>query len=509
MAVVYEGQGHWWLPGKEEKKVAGTITFDSEKGGNLSLIGALSRWTDFAEVVPTDGGGVRMDRTLAVEERTGNYPMVYGQINGKAVTLQDAYQTHVSENLMLGEASEERVHVNRVFTDVWWGEGESPAADALSVSLAYLDDWALEQYIGEKLIYNQADSRIKGLELHVEKREDRFVLLEDGTTFTLRYHYGNGGRRSTKRHLSQGYSLRLDLPEVTPVNDAIDIASDFQDLVSIATGRNAAFQHVWGFHPDLARELDPEDKAGKRTPFPFEVFARWNIQDRAAKPDEIEPHEMFFTFADLGGMEGIEKWMRPAKKYRSTLGRTMGIRARDGMFMSDRLLNYAAALEGFDRQKTGVTTNDLPARLRRCIDLAGEPFKALIGHVTWWVEAVTWHRNDIAHHLGREPRGPAVQQHYLAESLYWLAVYVMLREADAPQEVYDRIGAHQHFHYLGPKIRAAVTAYGQAAAQPSPATSPTPALETASTRNMAADADASPDAASAPDAAPDAAPEQP
>ena len=284
--------------------------------------------------------------------------------------------------------------------------------------------------------------------------------------------------------------------------------------MSIATGRNAEYQHIFGYHPDLKRTLDPDDDTKDR-PFPFELFATWNIRDRAAKPDEISNHELFFTFDDLGGMDGITKWMRAAKQYRSTLGRTMSIRAREGMFMSDRLLNYTAALEGFDRQKTGVPTNDLPARLRRCIDLAGEPFKALIGHVTWWVEAVTWHRNDIAHHLGREPRGPAVQQHYLAESLYWLAVYVMLREADAPQEVYDRIGAHQHFHYLGRKIKAAVTAYGQAAAQPSPAASPTPALETAATPSTAADADATSDAGADADAtsdtasAPDAAPEQP
>lgn len=63
MTVIYEGQGHWWLPGREDRKVPGTITFDSEKGGNLSLIGALSHWTEYAEVVPAEGGGVRMDYT--------------------------------------------------------------------------------------------------------------------------------------------------------------------------------------------------------------------------------------------------------------------------------------------------------------------------------------------------------------------------------------------------------------------------------------------------------------
>jgi len=506
MTVIYEGQGHWWLPGREDKKVPGTITFDSEKGGNLSLIGALSHWTEYAEVVPTEGGGVMMEHTAEVEERSGSYPRIYGEVDGKAVTLEDAFQTHSKGNLF-GRGSEERIFVNRLFTELWWGEGETAEVTALVVNMAYLNDWAIEKYIGETHVFHDDEpGRLKRWELSIERRPARATNLDDGLTLTLQHHIGIGGRRSTERHLSQGYSLRLDFPTLTPVDDAVDVASDFQDLVSIATGRNAEYQQIYGYHPDLKRTLDPDDDTKDR-PFPFELFATWNIRDRADKPDEIQNHELFFRFDDLGGMDGITKWMRAAKQYRSTLGRTMAIRAREGMFMSDRLLNYTAALEGFDRQKTGVTTNDLPARLRRCIDLAGEPFRALVGHVTWWVEAVTWHRNDIAHHLGREPRGPAVQQHYLAESLYWLAVYVMLREADAPQEVYDRIGAHQHFHYLGPKIKAAVTAYGQAAGQPSPAASPAPALEAASTPSTAADADATPDPETAPDVAEEAMPD--
>jgi hypothetical protein len=463
---MYEGQGHWWLPGREDKKVPGTITFDSEKGGTLSLIGALSHWMDHAEVVPLEGGGVTLEPTSGTDEDSGSYPRIHGQVNGKAVTLEDAFQTHSSMNLLFGEASEERIFVNRLFTELWWRESESPATTALTINMAYLNDWAVEKPIGERHIFSEDESLPLRRELDVEQRPDRVVDLDSGGTLTLKHHIGISGRRSTERSLSQAYSVRIDFTTLTPIDDAVDVASDFQDLVSIATGRNAEYQQVFGYHPDLKRTRDSEDDT-KDLPFPFQLFATWNVRDRATKRDEIQRHELFFTFDDLGGMAGIARWMHTAQQYRSTLGRTMAIRARDGMLMSDRLLNYTAALEGFDRQKTGVTTNDLPARLRRCVELAGEPFKALIGHVPWWVEAVTWHRNDIAHHLGREPRGPAVQQHYLSESLYWLAAYVMLREADVPQEVYARIAKHQHWFYLGPKIKAAVTAYGQAA-QPTP-----------------------------------------
>ena len=140
-------------------------------------------------------------------------------------------------------------------------------------------------------------------------------------------------------------------------------------------------------------------------------------------------------------------------------------RAIAGMFMSDRLLNYVAALEGLDRKKTGIVeTRDLPARLRRCVELAGDPFKDLVGHVSHWAELVAWHRNDIAHNFGRQPRGSAAEQHYLAESAYWLSVYVMLRMADLPDAVFDRLSRHQEFAHLGGEVRAAVENWGRTAA---------------------------------------------
>jgi hypothetical protein len=153
VTVIYEGQGHWWLPGRDDKKVAGTITFDSEKGGTLSLIGALSHWTEYAEPVPTEGGGVMLEHTAEVEERSGSYPRIYGEVNGKAVTLEDAFQTHSSGSLF-GSASEERIFVNRLFTEVWWSNDEAPETTALAVNMAYLNDWAIEKYIGEHHIFH-------------------------------------------------------------------------------------------------------------------------------------------------------------------------------------------------------------------------------------------------------------------------------------------------------------------------------------------------------------------
>ena len=53
----YEVRGHWWLPGREDKKIPGDLKFDPESGGTLTLMGALSLWTDYAEPQIGENGG--------------------------------------------------------------------------------------------------------------------------------------------------------------------------------------------------------------------------------------------------------------------------------------------------------------------------------------------------------------------------------------------------------------------------------------------------------------------
>jgi hypothetical protein len=93
------------------------------------------------------------EHTAEVEERSGSYPRIHGEVSGKAVTLEDAFQTH-SNGSMFGRPSEERIYVNRLFTDVWWSDGETPGTTALAINMPYLNDWAIEKYIGEHHVFH-------------------------------------------------------------------------------------------------------------------------------------------------------------------------------------------------------------------------------------------------------------------------------------------------------------------------------------------------------------------
>lgn len=90
---------------------------------------------------------------------------------------------------------------------------------------------------------------------------------------------------------------------------------------------------------------------------------------------------MLFTFDDLGGIEGVQRWRRFAGSYRSELSRVMATPYNDQMFLEDRVTNCVAALESFDRTRRNVGNQNafLEERLREGIAFAGDPFTDLLG----------------------------------------------------------------------------------------------------------------------------------
>ena len=216
MSEEVDVQGHWWLPGHEEGKVAGNLTFNSREGGSLILNGGLSGPLDGTEMEVAENGETRHLRTLGAMERAGTYPRILGEAEGKAMTLDDCVQRE-ARGSMLGLWSREVVTVNRLYCGVHFEPGEVAGANKLSVRLACLDDWALEEYIQEEQTYAPPGRTLRSATLKVEPRDARSVLLNSGSTIRLEHIVGWEGRRETKRSLTQGYVLSLERPSVEPI----------------------------------------------------------------------------------------------------------------------------------------------------------------------------------------------------------------------------------------------------------------------------------------------------
>lgn len=429
----FEVRGQWWLPEQEGKKVAGSLIFSPEKGSKLHLIGAL-------------------DSSMT---SSGLYPRIHGLANGSEFTLEDCFRVSFKSNNFHPEDSAESVRVQQVFKGVWFTEPEEPNANQITAKIRYLTQWVGTR--GIKTIAPSGDECCEGVRpfttLQASLHPDSSATLSSGITIRLRHHLKRKAYAGTGQMLLEWYVATLDFPELISTSAAADYMSDVQDLVSIACGRMAEYDEVAFGHPAVGAGHD-----GSTHRKQIQFFVDWATRDQSKKPGEIRSSEMYFTFEDLGGMEGVRNWMESAKRHRTTLGRVMASKYRNGLFMEDRIFHRAAAIEAFARDRIGYRGVKLPGALAHCCNLAGPEFATLVGDVDEWRKIAKSYRDDIGHHYGRRPNQGGSHKYFLAESLYWLFALCMLRDSAASENVFRKISNHHSWAWLAPKVQAVVQA---------------------------------------------------
>lgn len=429
----FEVDGLWWLPDHEDQKVAGVLSYSPDSGSELRLIGTL---------------------TSARGSRDEIYERIHGIANGKQFHLEDCYQKGYSMSAFGPGGETEKIHVHHVYRGVHYTEPDEPNADRVTADLRYLTQWVGHQGISirhHSFQEEQAGKPFAALEVH--KQPDYSTRLSDGVSFKIQHRVGSAAHTGTEQALHESYVCSFEFSEVTSTSLAIEYVSDMQDLVSIASGRVAEYNELTFWHPDAAI-----GSGSSLHRVPINYFTEWITRDTSAKPGKIHASNMFFTFDDLGGIEGVRSWLETANRHRSTLGRVMASRYRTGLFVEDRLFHRAAAVEAFARDRIGYNNVKLPGALRHCRELAGDPFRELVGNLDAWSVVVKSNRDDIGHHYGRRPDQGGSATYFLSESLYWLFVLCMLRESGAPDAVFERIKEHPQIAWLGPKVQAVVQA---------------------------------------------------
>jgi Apea-like HEPN len=236
--------------------------------------------------------------------------------------------------------------------------------------------------------------------------------------------------------------------QALPVAGVVDVASDLQDLVTIGTHRIAAFTYMHLYHSDLCVEPEP---GGPRRQQAVRLLVPWHARQEASER-KLHTYGMAFTFDELGGIDGVARWMTVARDYRSMLGRVMNTRYVK-MLVEDRFLHRVTALEALHRKWKGTNSTTLVTRLAQLCDLAGKPIAKLLPDVNAWCEKAKDERNNLAHHYGRTIHLDSTELLYSSEVAYWLFVLCLLRLADAPNAVFDHITANPDFGWLRERLK--------------------------------------------------------
>jgi hypothetical protein len=441
MTEPHELLGRWWLPHHQHHKVTGIFRWDPDSGGTLNLHAELHpvEWKD--NVLP-DGGVQKYRERPRIGQR---YPVIWGQVESRAVTLLDSFCVTVRE---FGEDDAlERIHVNRLLDGALYEDPEAIDVDRVVIDIRHLTGWVGQS--GLKTDHPRRDVR----------SDDRFSVItartlpaltadHRGTSVRFVQSLGEEGDFIHDLGISQRWSLRLVHPEPRSLSPFMDTASDIQDLVTIAVGKAADFESVRLQHPALCQLLmDGTPKGDRRQSITY--HAQWANRSEPSEP--VSRHQMYFTLEDLGGMDGVGRWLDVAEEYRTELSRTMATRYSASMFLEDRIMNISAALDSFDkvRRQTGNAKVDYVERIRQCIEFAGEPFLDLLAtEPTAWANRVKAARHDLAHHKERFRREGTVGDHLHAERLFWLFSLCMLRLAEAPETVFGSISNHAQVRWL-------------------------------------------------------------
>lgn len=448
--------GKWWLPEAPDRKISGRLTFDPEKGGELTLGGVLRTMLETAEPIKDKEGNVVGGAVTADSlEKAGTYDRIVGEADESAFTLEDCFQIRRTGMLLGEQGGTQTLFVNQILQGASFEPGEAISGHQLIAHLDHFKYWPLRTGIVEEQIFRDSDSASSSdpfVTLHMQRVEPLTFKDDDGTEFGIHQEFRVTGDRVASRSLTQNFVLTIGVTEAQPIEDLLRQLRVVQDFASIGLNRSASTRHIVLKHPDCFRTYGKENERKDFVPIQF----RARFVDYSGPPPErpLRDHDMLFSLDAAGGMEGVERWTATGTEYGSIVNRVVSAKYSRTMFVSDRLLNIAAALEAFDRTRTGTKGSKFRTRMMRNCDLAGDLFTDLVQDHGAWVLALKTQRNSVAHHLEL----PTVeittqQQHLMSESAYMLFAICMLRTAGIQEEVFETIRGSQVYINLKRRLR--------------------------------------------------------
>ena len=287
---------------------------------------------------------------------------------------------------------------------------------------------------------------------------EQVLTLEDGSTLAFVQCLNSTGDQLHVSSLVQWFRIQWKFPHLFQPREIIRKVSDIQDLVSIASHRSAEFTSIELLHPDSKiRTMDGTTHDHRK---PVKYWFNAAIRDRTGPGPDIEVNDLFFSLKDIGGIDKIGDWLRVAEINRTALARVMSVIYGADSYLQDKLINCLVSLESFDRNlRAGIAVETEEdgyhrTRLQRNIDLAGQPFRTVIGEYEFeWIKIAKLHRNGLAHHLEQIFNSPTTTVYLMTQSAFWLFVLCIFRTAQFPQSVFQKIVDDRASLFIGEQLR--------------------------------------------------------
>lgn len=454
-------EGIFWLPSVSESSVAGRLTFNVAEGAELSLIGSLE--------------GV--ESLLSNDDQESR--RIMGVAGKRLLTLEGCVKA--GSNMEMPGILRDRYRVKQIFSGVHFANEDSLEFIEVSFEVRHLAYWVGRSAITWSMTEHQASKRISNVSVDLDPLEPSSFQAGVGD-LELGFSWGMFGDDVLEKGVRHRTYLSFKPTAKRLLDDLLKVCMAVQHLVTVGVDAAAPIEALTLKHEKHTRQI-----GSKTINEPIELYAQLQGADSPGAEKRILPHEMLFTFDDLGGLEGLSRWLGVADKFEPVIGTLLAHRYISRTYMENRLQNAVFAAETFDRlrfpnrvqshkvHKAKVDSIIAAApedhqkwlreqlafsneprlidRLVRLAQHAGPTFETLVSDPGEWAKATKDARNRTVHRGRRGKQLDGASLFSLAESVYFLVCLCLLRESGVSEEDLRKVQTHRRFGWLRERLQ--------------------------------------------------------
>ena len=428
--------GLFWLPSNPEDKVAGRLTFDAVNLAQLDLIGAFHGLPSSESVglAGTPDG----DKKLRI----------HGVAGGNLITLDRC--TRLQGSYVMPRVRRQKYLAPLVFTGKHFGDDELLEFDSVSVHLRHLEHWV-----------NRT-----GVELWVEPWQDPKEATTFGLTYTplenlvattsicdleLRFCGKLIKEYLVQNTIEQRCSFILRFPRPRPLRSVLQLCSALQDIVTIGAFTPSQITRLILGIPDSDADLVSVWEDQRQVQL-YAGLSGSGLPDMEKSPIHLD---MLFIFDDMGGLDGVAKWIEESDRLRIVLSALMNYWYVPEQTEESKFFNVIAAAEALARIRAQQQNVNFKRELKSLACNAGHSFKILVGDVDCWVNEIVQTRINNVGHRGLRGYADSIRLSMLSESVYLLVVLCLLRECEVSADASNRVQEHHRFRKLATQLQDA------------------------------------------------------
>ena len=327
--------------------------------------------------------------------------------------------------------------IGTIFVGCHLSARQSVLVKAVRVHICNLEAWVGVSAVSQRIEQDERTRGIRRLDISCSPLEST-VVESDAHSLKLHYSYKSRQKKHSEWSLSERCALSAMFSDPLTLSDCFDIAGSLSIPVSI--GVNSA-SPVTSLHVRLVESDEDRDASEGRW---ITVHADALAMRRKCKHETIHRHRMLFTFQDIGGLQGLSKWITRDVLFRTLIGELLSYWHVDKPYIGNRLVGLSIGAEMLYRkalpqaQKSVKISRTLKYLTKQC----EQAFSSVVGNTERWVSEATQIRHNAAHGA---LRGNDERLYVFSESLYLLIVLNLLIEMQVPEHVLREVAEHRRW----------------------------------------------------------------